>query len=79
MGGLLPQAKAGQAPGTSSQPMERGIPTNLADDLDKLAKYYREVPEEMGHFTRDPEMLQMAQIAEKRVAVIQSLKQTLPE
>jgi hypothetical protein len=77
--GLLAQAKASQQPGAALQVPEQSLPANLAGELDKLSKYYREVPAEMGRFTRDPEMLQqMAQIVEKRVAAIQALQQALP-
>ncbi len=51
-------------------------PANLAEQLEKLASYYRDVPKETARFTRDAEMLrQVAELCGQRLGVIQKLRE----
>lgn len=57
----------------------RVFPSDMPSRLDHLAAYYQDVPKETARFTRDPEVLkQVTGLCQRRIALIQRLKDTLP-
>ena len=54
------------------------IPANITERLEKLAAYYRDVPQETARFTRDAETLkQIARVCSERIGIIQKLYEQL--
>lgn len=57
---------------------ETPMPANFHLQLDQLAKYYREVPQETARFTRDEETLkQITALTEERLNLIATLKASI--
>jgi NAD(P)-dependent dehydrogenase (short-subunit alcohol dehydrogenase family) len=53
-------------------------PNDLSERLEKLARYYRDVPKETARFTRDADLLrQVAEVCSQRLIVIHQLQEQL--
>ena len=60
------------------QSSQHNLSNEFSSSLEGLAKYYREVPQEMAKFTKDKTVLQeIVKISEDRVRTIKSLEQAL--